>query len=456
MFETLIRQAMVLTPTGLYPLDVALSNGKIAALLQPGSLVAAQDTIDAPGLHLLPGAIDIHFHVRAPAHPQRGTWVTESRAAAAGGVTTVFEMPISKPCCATAEILESRKAQAAAESVVNFAFYGAPGRLIASEVEAMAAAGAIGFKVFTTGPVPGREDEFDGLCLPDEEQQLGALELVRETGLPLVVHAESNPLLEHYIRKVKATGRNDPATHGESRPAIVEALAIAKIAAMNAQVGARLHIAHVTSALALHTLERWLGSQDISGETCPQYLLFTEAELERYGSYAKINPPLRTLADNQALWEGLQRGSLQHVTTDHSPFTVDEKERARTDIWAAPPGAPGVEVLLPMMLDAVNQGRLSLEKAVDLISGSAARRFGLEGRKGVIQPGADADLVLVHLGKPTKVNPETSFSQARHCDRFFAGHTFSGKVERTLVAGQTVFVDGQVVGQPGQGRFVRP
>ena len=169
-----------------------------------------------------------------------------------------------------------------------------------------------------------------------------------------------------------------------------------------------------------------------------------------------VEAALRTLADNQALWEGLQRGSLQHVTTDHSPFTVDEKERARTDIWAAPPGAPGVEVLLPMMLDAVNQGRLSLEKAVDLISGSAARRFGLEGRKGVIQPGADADLVLVHLGKPTKVNPETSFSQARHCDRFFAGHTFSGKVERTLVAGQTVFVDGQVVGQPGQGRFVRP
>lgn len=456
MFEKIIRQAMVLTPQGIFPLDVALDQGKIAALLQPGSQVNAHEVMDAPGLHLLPGAIDIHFHVRAPAHPQRGTWVTESRAAAAGGVTTVFEMPISKPCCATAEILTRRREQAAAESVVNFAFYGAPGRLIASEVEAMAAAGAIAYKVFTTGPVPGREDEFDGLCLPDEEQQLAALELVRETGLPLVVHAESNPLLEYYIGKVKATGRNDPATHGESRPAVVEALAIAKMAAMNAQVGARLHIAHVTSALALHTLERWLGTQDISGETCPQYLLFTEAELARHGSYAKINPPLRTHADQKALWEGLQRGSLQHVTTDHSPFTVEEKERARTDIWAAPPGAPGVEVLLPMMLDAAAQGRFTLERAIDLISGSAARRFGLEGRKGVIQPGADADLVLVDLNAPTTVDPETSFSQARHCDRFFAGHTFRGKVVQTLVGGQTVFIQGQVTGQPGHGRFVRP
>lgn len=456
MFDLLIMGATVMTPQGAARLEVAVKDGKIAALLAPGTPVQAAQTIEAHGQHLLPGAIDIHFHVRAPAYPERGTWFSETRAAAAGGVTTVFEMPISKPCCATTAILLSRIEQAKAEAHVNFAFYGAPGMLIPQEVQGMAQAGAIGYKIFTTAAVPGREDEFEGLCVPEEAQQLRALELVKETGLPVVVHAESNPLLEHYTALLKATGRNDPATHGESRPPLVEALAIAKIAAMNDAVGAKLHIAHVTSAHALNTLRKWQGHQDISGETCPQYLLFTEAELERYGSYAKINPPLRTAQDIEALWQGVQDGSLISVTTDHSPFTVAEKERARTNIWAAPPGAPGVEMLVPMLLDSVAQGRISLERAVELMSSGGAKRFGLYPRKGAIAVGADADLALVDLQATTVVDREQEFSQSKHTDYFFHGRSFKGKVLQTIVGGQTVFVGGQVVGQPGHGRFVRP
>jgi dihydroorotase-like cyclic amidohydrolase len=230
VFDSLIRGATVMTPDGQAAFDVALEGGKIVALLEPDSPTQARETIDARGLHLLPGAIDIHFHVRAPAHPQRGTWESETRAAAAGGVTTVFEMPISKPCCATPEIFNSRREQGEREAVVNFALYGAPGMRKREYVQGMKEAGAIGFKIFTTSAVKGREDEFDGLCVPEEFEQLEVLELVRETGLVLVVHAESNPLLEYYTQRVKATGRNDAATHGQSRPPVVEALAIAKIA----------------------------------------------------------------------------------------------------------------------------------------------------------------------------------------------------------------------------------
>jgi dihydroorotase (multifunctional complex type) len=412
--------------------------------------------IDATGKHVLPGAIDIHFHVRAPAHPQRGTWETETRAAAAGGVTTVFEMPISKPCCATPEIFRSRLAQAERQAVVNFGLYGAPGMLRCEYVEGMAEAGAIAFKIFTTSAVRGREDEFEGLCVPDEFEQLECLQLALETGLVTVVHAESNPLLEYHSNRVRATGRNDPATHGQSRPPVVEALAIAKIATMNDLVGTKLHIAHVTSRHALQTLQKWQGHQDITGETCPQYLLFTEAELERYGSYAKINPPLRTRDDIAALWDGVRDGSLTSVTTDHSPFTVEEKERARTDIWAAPPGAPGVEFLVPMLLDAAHQGKITLEKAVGLMGANGAKRFGLEGRKGAIQLGADADVIVVDLAQQTVVDKTREFSKARECDYFFDGRTFQGRVERTIVNGKTAFVDGRVLGQPGDGRFVRP
>ena len=457
MFDTLIRGATVMTPDGARRLEVALIGDKIAALLKPDAMVEAREVIDASGKHVLPGAIDIHFHVRAPAHPARGTWLSETRAAAAGGVTTVFEMPISKPCCATPEILISRREQGKREAVVNFALYGAPGLLKREFVQGMADAGAIGFKIFTTAAVQGREDEFDGLCVPDEAQQLECLQLVQETGLPLVVHAESNPLLEYYTARVRATGRNDPATHGESRPPLVEALAIAKIATMNDVVGARLHIAHVTSRHALETLRKWQSAgQDITGETCPQYLLFTENELERYGSYAKINPPLRTLEDNAALWDGVRDGSLLSVTTDHSPFTAEEKERARTDIWAAPPGAPGVEQLVPMLLDAASTGQITLERAVELMSSGGAKRFGLYPRKGAIVEGADADLIVVDLKTWVVVDKHKEFTQAKANDFFFDGRTFQGRVERTIVNGKTVYVGGDVIGQPGDGRFVSP
>lgn len=456
MFDLLLRGATVLTPEGQRRLDVALQSDKIAALLPPNAPADARETIDAVGKHLLPGAIDIHFHVRAPAYPERGTWESETRAAAAGGVTTVFEMPISKPCCATPEIFVNRREQGRREAVINFALYGAPGLLEADLVQGMAAEGAIAYKIFTTDPVPGRLDEFEGLCVPEEWQQLRALELVKETGLLTVVHAESQPLMNYYTALVKATGRNDATTHGESRPPLVEALAISKIATLNDVVGTPLHIAHVTSAHALRTLQKWQGHQDITGETCPQYLLFTEATLEQFGSYAKINPPLRKQRDLEALWEGVRDGSLISVTTDHSPFTVEEKERARADIWAAPPGAPGVEFLVPTMLDAAAQGRVTLEQAVALVSSNGAKRFGVYGRKGVIAEGADADLALVDLGAKTVVDREKEFSQSKNTDYFFHGKTFQGKVVQTIVNGKTVFLNGEVLGKPGDGRFVRP
>ncbi len=456
MFDLLIRGATVITPEGQQRLDVVVQSDKIAALLAPNTPTEAMEVVDATGKHLLPGAIDIHFHVRAPAYPARGTWESETRAAATGGVTTVFEMPISKPCCATPEIFVNRREQGKREAVVNFALYGAPGMLKADLVQGMAAEGAIGFKIFTTDPVPNRLDEFEGLCVPEEWQQLRALELVKETGLLTVVHAESQPLMNHYTALVKATGRNDASTHGESRPPVVEALAISKIATLNDLVGTKLHIAHVTSKHALQTLRKWQGHQDLSGETCPQYLLFTEQALAEFGSYAKINPPLRTASDIEALWEGIRDGSLISVTTDHSPFTVEEKERARTDIWAAPPGAPGVEFLVPMMLDAAARGLVTLEQAVALISSNGAKRFGIYGRKGLIAEGADADLTLVDLQARTVVDRAKEFSQSRNTDYFFHGKTFQGKVVRTIVNGKTVFLDGEVLGKPGDGRFVRP
>ncbi|MDZ4763676.1 MAG: amidohydrolase family protein, partial [Chloroflexota bacterium] len=304
---------------------------------------------------------------------------------------------------------------------------------------------------------PGRDDEFEGLCLPTSEGLYQGMQLVAETGLICAVHAEDNALLEWHTAQLKAAGRNDVRAHGESRPPHVEALAVATLLALNETIGVNLHIVHMTSAATLDVFRRFKRTgSTASAETCPQYLFFTAADMDRVGPYAKINPPLREQSDVDALWDGLRDHTLMAVTTDHSPFTVEEKERARTDIWRTPPGAPGVEELVLGMMDAALSGKLDIAHAVQLIATNGAKRYGIYPQKGAILVGADADIVLYDPRVTTTISPDMLFSQAKECDRLYDGMTFKGRVGRTLVNGRTVFADGAITGQPGWGKFVRP
>ena len=443
--------------SGVARLNLGIRDGRITTLAEDASGISADETIDASGKLLLPGAIDIHFHCRAPAYPQRGDFATETRAAAAGGVTTVFEMPISKPCCATGDVFRMRKALAQRDSYVNFGLYGAPGLLDRAEIGDMVDEGAIAFKIFMTSAPKGRDDEFEGLCLPEVPELYQALKLVAETGLICAVHAENNQLLEWHTAQLIKANRNDVPAHGESRPPHVEALAIATLLTLNESISANLHIAHVSGAEALAVIRRFKATgSTVSAETCPHYLYFTEADLERVGPYAKINPPLRKEADQAAVWEGLLDGTLMAITTDHSPFTVEEKESAREDIWATPPGAPGVEELLLGVMHQALSGRISINKAIDLVATNGAKRFGVYPERGHIGIGAAADLVIYDPDAETTIQRDMLFTQARDCDKLYDGMTFKGKVERTLVNGKTVFVHGNIVGSSGDGQFVRP
>ena len=213
--DLLIAGGEVLLPDGLHRLDLSIAGGRVAGLHAPGTAPGAAETLDAAGHVLLPGIVDIHFHVRAPAYPERGTVLSETRAAAAGGVTTIFEMPISKPCCSTPAELARRRDHFAEHAVVDFALYAAPGDLTEATRDEMLRLGAIAFKMFTTPAPPGREDEFDGLAFPGEADQLRALHLLAEAGIPLVVHAESAPLLAHFEA---ATAGLDPADAVHPRP----------------------------------------------------------------------------------------------------------------------------------------------------------------------------------------------------------------------------------------------
>lgn len=456
--DTAIINGQVVTEHSLFPADVGIADGKIAALAAPGKLSPAQETIDAAGMLLLPGAIDIHFHARTPAYPERGDFYTETRAAAAGGVTTIFEMPISKPGCATPETFRNRQMLAQAQCLVDFALFGAPGTLNRDDVLGMAAQGAIAFKIFMHRAPLGREDEFIGICLTDDDHLYQALALVKETGRRLVVHCESDHLLEMGLAHMQAAGRTDLRAHNDSRPPVVEALAVARLLTMAEALQAPVHVAHVSCAQAVDIIRRFRrDGLDVTAETCPHYLFFDEDDYLRLGPYAKINPPIRSAAHQRALWRAIDEGIFSAITTDHSTYLVKEKERGWEGVWLSPSGAPGVQAMLPLLMTAaLRDRRLPVEQVVRLISSEPARLFGLAPRKGTLQPGADADICLYDPRPTTKLTYEQMLSQARDVDKLYLDMEFQGRVALTLVRGRRVFYNGEILAEAGSGQFVAP
>jgi dihydroorotase (multifunctional complex type) len=448
-----IAGGMIVTPDGVRPGTVVLRGGLIAGIAAPGETVAG-DIIDAAGCHVLPGLIDIHCHIRAPAYPQRGSVGGETAACAAGGITTVFEMPITDPCCNSPERVALRRDHFAGRAVVDFGLYAAPVDLDAAAVEALAASGIVAFKVFTTPSPPGREREFAGLAWPEAADRLRALRAIARTGLPVTVHAEHAGLLAAAEAAVAGDDPGDARIHGRARPVLAEALAVAEMLTLNIEAGARLHIAHVTSALTVEVLRRFRGTSDFTAETCPHYLRYTEEDVARAGVAARINPPVRSATDRAALWAAIGDGTIGHVTTDHAGFTVAEKAAHAGNFLTAPPGHPGTECMLPALLDAVAAGRISIGDVVRLTAGNAAARFGLPDR-GRIAPGAKADIVMVDLVRETAVTETSLLTAAAPVARLSHGERFRGRVIRTLLAGETVWDGTRTLPEP-RGRFVKP
>lgn len=457
MLDLAVSNGTVVSPNGTAQLDVGIADGRFVFLAAPGSLPAAARTIDAAGLLVLPGTIDSHFHCRAPSFPEREDFASGTRAAAAGGVTTVLEMPISIPPTTDGATLAERRDHAERDAYIDVGFYSASGTLDPVKIDSAVAEGAVAFKAFLQEVPPGRESEFDGLCIHRNDEILRALELVAATGLLAVFHAEDYATYNLLEKRLRDAGRHDPPAHGEGRPDYVEALAISNLILLAAATGARLHIPHVSSALAVDVIrDGKRRGVSVTAETCPQYLAHTAAALAEHGPYAKCNPPLKSEADVAGLWEGIRDGIIDTVATDHSPFTPADKEPGWENIWRATPGFPGVDVLTPFMIGAALDGKLSLEHAVALITANPADLFGLAPRKGRILPGADADLVLYDPTFRGTVDTATWHTRATASGRVWQGYPLTGRVVTTIVRGTTVFDRGEIVGEQGYGAIIRP
>ena len=441
MLDLRILGGVVVSDGVTAPLDIGIEGDVIVAVEPPGALGPAKNDVDATGLHVLPGVIDVHFHCRAPANPERADFATETRAALAGGVTTVCEMPISDRGCSTPERFVQRRELIEAQAFANVALYSGAA-LRPDDAQAMADLGAIAYKLFIISPPSDRLPAFEGLWAVESIDILDALESVAPTGLSCVIHAESQRLMT----ALAARGHDEIS----SRRPVVEALGIAEVSTLAQVAGGPIHIAHVSSADGLAAVRgaRAAGA-NITCETCPQYLELDSRTIERHGGYAKIAPPLRTQEDKAALWQAIADGEIDVVASDHAPFLAEEKA---VPYAVAPMGLPTVELLLPVLLTGVAADRLTLERAVELVTSAPAALIGLYPSKGTISPGADADIALVDLNERWNPSSENLHSRGEGCAMVYDSVSCFGRTKTTILSGKVVYHNGAFGDRSG--RFV--
>lgn len=407
--------------------------------------------VDAEGMYVMPGGVDVHVHSRDPGFPEKEDFGSLTSAAAAGGVTVVVDMPNTVPAVDSAGVLEAKAALARSKARVDFALWG----LIRSttthdQLDAMAAAGAVGFKAYLAYSFslsrkqvlysPGSDDP--DLEAPADYGTLARLApTVAHLGLPLAIHAEDPTVLAAFSRPVHSY-----ADLLDSRPAEAEAVAVSAAAAVAKDFGAHLHIAHLSSAVGLHAAEDAMRiGAPLTLETCPQFLLLTADDFDRVGSAMKMLPPIRTAADREALRDGLRRGVIDIISTDHAPHTDEEKSRA---LEHAAAGSPGVQTLYLSALQLAKEMG-DVWRAARWVSQAPAALVGLDESKGAIAPGFDADLVIVDPNLRTHVSAKHMRSRQRH--GALDGHAFDFAIKEVYLRGEPVRRSSRA-----RGRMLRP
>ena len=445
---TVICGGMVASEYGTFRADIVVRDGRIAGLVDCADDVIGE-RIDATSMVIFPGGIDMHTHLREPSRIEREGFAYGTAAAAAGGITTVIEMPQADPIVSDVASLRYKRELASRGAITDFGLYAAAIGQPPADLAALRDEGALAFKAFLCASSPG----YPRL---DDAGLLDCLHALRALNALLIVHAENNDLLQAGLARMAAEGRTDPLAHAESRPPIVETEAVARAIHLAVQSGARLHVAHVSTAGAARAVgaARAAGAS-ITCETCPQYLLLDLSDLERLGPFARCAPALRERAEVEALWSLVADGTVSAICSDHSPYTVAEKEEGYADIFRAPLGLNVIQVMLPGIVDdGIHRRGLSWTRFASLSAAGPARILDLYPTTGSIRVGADADLAIWDLNQEWEVRREDLLS--RHPWTPLEGRRLRGRVIRTIRRGQTIYADGAICAPPGSGHFLRP
>lgn len=448
MTSTYIRNADIVTEASRFHGGVLVEDGRIVEVVEGDPIRRARDTVDAGGLLLLPGLIDGHVHFSEPGRAHWEGFETGTRAAAAGGITTVVEMPLNaSPPTINEPALRLKQAAVARNAVIDVALWGGLVDNNVDDLEDLHQGGIVGFKAFmcmSATDFPWARDDV----------LMTGLSKISELGTFLAVHAENEWITAALAQRLQTSGRLDRRAWGESRPAIAELEAIHRIIFWAEQTGARVHVVHVSIPEGIDMIA---AAKDrgvkITCETCAHYLFFDETDLERLGPVAKCAPPLRSRATVEGLWERVLAGKVDLITSDHSPCLAEEKSVGDDDIWKAWGGISGVQSTLSAMLTAgVHQRNLDVQALVRMAAANPARLFGLYPRKGTIAAGSDADLVLVDPDASFVLSDDDLFYRNAHSA--FTGSTFRGRAAWTMLRGTFVYRNGRVLGQPGGGNLL--
>lgn len=444
-YDTVVEGGTLVTPETSFDATLAIVGEKIAGILSPETAVDAERVVDATGKHVLPGGVDPHVHMMDPGDTEREDFPTGTAAAAVGGITTIGEHHRTDPTVLTAEILTDKAEYLSDRARIDYTLLAGGHPDNVDEIADLERAGAIAYKSFTCNVhgVP---------ALQSADMHRLFSEIERVDGISMI-HPEDELMLEANEQRVKDQGM----TGGEAVPVWrskeAEQVAVATTLRIARQTDVSLWLAHLSHPEVVEQVSRAKADGvDVYAETCPQYFYLTREDVVEDAPYTMFTPPAREEADRAKLWELLDGGHIDMVNADHAPSTREGKAKGEDNIFEAPFGIPGVETVLPLLLDGVANGKVSLSRVVEVFSTNPAKIMGLYPRKGVLQVGSDADFVVVDLEHEWTLRDDDVVAKCGWTP--FDGLSVTGRPETTYVRGRTVVEDGTVFGETGHGQFL--
>jgi dihydroorotase len=434
-----IVNAKILVEENLIDAGVSVDQGRIVRVAKPPNLPNSDETVDSKNMLMIPGVVDIHVHLRDLDFSYKEDFSSGTQAAIMGGVTCVLDMPNTSPPTTNAERLKEKMDKATSMIYSNVGFFGALS-LEPEETSMMAKTGAIGFKLYLN------DAQYSPLI--DREVSVRVLKPVESSRVPLSVHAEfpQKPMSNGQGHDTKSQIELFKRAHDPK----IETDAVSMCLRMARDSGTHIHVCHLSTESALNLIDNAkLAGLPVSAEVTPHHLLLSDKEIDNFGSYAKMVPPLRTARDVESLMRGLRRGSVDVIASDHAPHTIEEKRQRFID---APSGIPGLETMLPLILTEMLEGRITLKRVIQTFSETPSRLFKLDGR-GKIAEGYNADLVLVDLHGEKRIESQAFHSKAKYTP--FEGRIVRGIPVLTVVNGIQVMRDGEILGRPGDGRIIK-
>ena len=446
MFDLCIKNGHIVNHNHSLTGNIYVKGEKIAAITMGGADFEARETIDCTGKLVMPGFVDPHAHLNDPGYTDGEDFYTGTCSAAAGGITTVMEHPLTDPLPSKKEILMDKNRIVGAKAVADYALFGACTPDNYEDIGGMADTGAVAFKGFlTSSPEMPRLSDW---------QVVQHMINLRGKGPLLPIHCENEEIIQGAVERLKKDGRTSPKDYCDSRPGIGEAEAIDRMCFFAERTGGKIHVVHCSIPVGIEIVESYKQKGvDVTVETCPHYLVFDQEDVERQGVYAICNPPIRNRADVELLWEKVLEGKVDFIGSDHAPYTFAEKEKGVGDVFETPAGLAGIQSgFLAFFSEGVKRRGMPLEQFAAMTSTNAAKRYGIFPKKGILAVGADADMVVIDPRGKSMVAKEQLFYKMKWTP--YMGKELDGVIEKTILRGTTVYSAGRICVDPGFGRYV--